>query len=176
MPLLSVDALTALVAAGCPSCQRHHLTLRVFATGTIRFLDGEPVSNVRWAAADGELHERLYRAECGECGALLWQRDDCPRCRAPACLARALGGRHGIVAPRACPSCDSEELDHTAVLRARELTTQGHVGRRVADAEPHEPGFHVVAVTCPSCEETVATPAADRCALCGRSSLLKRLG
>jgi hypothetical protein len=54
------------------------------------------------------------------------------------------------------------------------LVIVGRVSRRVADAAPGEPGFHVVQVRCPSCEAMVAEASSMKCAACGRSSLLKR--
>jgi hypothetical protein len=58
--------------------------------------------------------------------------------------------------------------------RARlEQAANGDIGRRVLDAEPHEPAFHVTQAQWPSCQQTVAS-VSQRCAACGRSSLLRR--
>jgi len=50
-----------------------------------------------------------------------------------------------------------------------------HWSRRVADAAPDdEGGFHVIEVSCKDCDEVIAAVGDARCALCGRSALLRR--
>lgn len=175
MPVLTDEALRALLRAGCPSCRRHHLRARAIVAGDLRLFDGQPVSTVTWTTPPGAFAERVYRVECVECGHLLYQHDDCPLCHAPGQLARALAGRHGVVTPPACPHCASPELALQAELRMHLVIVEGRPSRRVADAEPHEPAFHVTRVDCPACEQPIAAAGNARCIVCGRSSLLKRL-
>jgi hypothetical protein len=52
-------------------------------------------------------------------------------------------------------------------------TVLGRVSRKVAEAEAHEGGFHVVEARCKSCEELVAAAGDSKCVVCGRSSLLR---
>ena len=176
MPLLEKHAFDELVARGCTSCGRNYLKLRALATATLNALEGDPVSSLSWTDAPELLPERVYRVECAECGATLFSRDDCPLCRAAGGLSRALAGPHGLSPPpRECPHCGFTELSWTVVTRLRVETILGRPSRRVAEAEAHEPGFHVVEASCRSCEQTVARVGDARCAGCGRSSLLKRM-
>lgn len=181
MAALSADGLAALVAAGCGACRRHQLRVRLLATAKLGLLDGEPVSALSFPAPPESAPERVYRVECVECGAAVWQRDDCPLCRSHAGLARALGGRHGLTLeagtlPRSCPRCGLDDLRATVEARVHLLLLHGHLSRRVADAESHEPGFHVRELACPDCEQVIAASPSLRCVACGRSSLMKRPG
>ena len=172
--------LDALLARPCPSCGRAHLRARALAPASMDFLEGEPVSSLRWTFVPEELAARVYRVECEGCGAALHARDDCPRCRSRGGLERALAGRHGLdgaaAIPAACPRCDHPEVKASVEARMHLVVVQGRVSRRVADAAPGEGGFHVTALACPSCEEVFAEAPSLRCATCGRSSLLKRPG
>src|SRR5262249_38520676 len=132
------------------------------------FLEGEPVSAVTWMD-----EPRIYRVECAECKAIAWEHNDCPLCGAPGRLAQALDGRNGMVAPSQCPRCDYGELTLTVELRLRLETVLGRVSRKVAQAEAHEGGFHVVEARCRSCEQVVAAAGDAKCVVCGRSSLLR---
>lgn len=175
MSVLTDEALRALFVAGCPSCHRNHLRTRAVAAGSLRLFDGQPVSTVTWTAPPEAFATRVYRVECVECGHTLFQHDDCPLCLAPGRLVHVLTGRHGVAAPSACPHCASPELALQAELRMHLVAVEGRPARRVADAEPHEPAFHVTQVDCPECGQPVAAAGNARCVVCGRSSLLKRL-
>jgi hypothetical protein len=162
-----------MLVKGCPKCGRNYLKVRALARGTVEFLDGEPVSAVKWAYES--LRERVYRIDCAECQASLFTRDDCPLCQAPNMLARALEGQNGVTPPKACPKCGYEELLLTVEARLRAETVLGSVSRRVAESEAHDGGFHVVEAHCRSCEELVAAAGDAKCVGCGRSSLMRRL-
>lgn len=144
------------------------MSRRALARGAIDFLDGEPVSSVSWV---GE--PRVYRIECGECKAIAWEDASCPLCGAAGRLTQALEGRNGIAPPKQCGECGYEELTLTVELRMRVETVLGRVSRKVAEAEAHEGGFHVVEARCKSCEELVAAAGDSKCVACGRSSLLR---
>lgn len=165
--------LDALVKAGCPACKQSQLRLRALQRATLRVMDGEPVSSLKWQ--DEPLEPRVYRVECVACGQVVLERDLCPLCQARGALPRVLKRQNGIPVPRACPRCALEELDLTVEVRMHIETLHGHLSRRRADAEPHEPAFHVVEARCPDCEEVVAAVGDARCAACGRSALLRRL-
>lgn len=173
MPALSAAELAALLTAGCSSCGKTELRARALATGTMLLADGEPSTSMTWIYEKDQLFERIYRLECLDCGAASHERDDCPLCKADGGLARALSGRHGVAPPAACPHCDHPELKITVEARMHVIYVLGHIGRRVLDAEPHEPAFHVTQAQCPSCQQTVAS-VSQRCAACGRSSLLRK--
>ncbi len=174
MSALEAPAFAALLANGCPSCGKRYFVARAIATGVMQFLDGEPASAMEWTTSRDDLPARVYRLECSECGATPFQRDDCPTCRAPGGTARALAGRHGIAAPKACPQCGLGDLSLTVEARMHVEYTIGREARRVLDAEPHEPGFHIAKADCADCDGTVVSVPEIRCGVCGRSSLLRR--
>lgn len=173
MPALSADQFTALLSSRC-ACGRSHRRARAFATGAISVLDGEASGGVTFRYAPESLHQRVYRVECADCRVVAWERTDCPGCGGGGGVARALARQNGLVTPSACPACQHPELRLTAELRMHVVFVEGRIARRVADAAFHEPGFHVTAIDCPGCERTVGK-AGDDCAVCGRSSLLKRI-
>jgi hypothetical protein len=167
-----LEKLDELLAKGCDHCGRNHLKVRALATGTLVMLDGEPVSAVTWTYES--LPERAYRVDCAECNSCLILRDECPLCGAGGRLTQAVEGRNGVTPPQRCPKCGYEELLLTAELRLRAETVLGRISRRVAEAEAHEGGFHVLEARCRSCEERVAAAGDARCVACGRSSLMRR--
>jgi hypothetical protein len=170
------QATFARLLAGCPSCGRGYLRLEALGTARLRTLGGEPVSSLTWTYSDEALLERLHRIVCSECDAVLFERDDCPLCRAPGKLAAVLHGSHGLAAPPECPRCGLEQLDLTVEARLVIETLLGRQSRRRAAATLGEGGLHVVEASCPDCEEVVASAGSARCAACGRSSLLKKIG
>ena len=173
MAALEKQTFEELLARGCGECGRNHLKARALARGSVEILDGDPVSPVTWTYES--LAERVYRIECAECGRVCYSRDECPLCGTGGRLAPSLEGRNGIAPPAKCPRCDYAELTLTVELRMRAEATLGRISRRVAEAEAHEGGFHVVEARCQSCEQTVAKAGDGRCVACGRSSLMKRL-
>jgi hypothetical protein len=172
VPALEKQAFDQMIAAGC-ACGRKDLKVKALATGRLDTLGGDPVSPVIWTYET--LHDRVYRIECAECAAALFSRDDCPLCQAKGGLGRALEAQNGLQPLAKCPRCEYEELTLTVETRLRVETVLGRISRRVAEAESHEPGFHVVEMQCRSCEEVVARSGDARCVMCGRSSLLRRL-
>jgi hypothetical protein len=173
VPPLEKQAFEELLQKGCGKCGRNYLKARALVRGSIEILDGDPVSAVTWTYES--LAERVYRVECAECNTFLFERDECPLCNARGMLGRALEAQNGIAPPRQCPRCEYAELTLTVELRLRAETILGRISRRVAEAEAHEPGFHIVEARCRSCEEVVAAAGDARCVACGRSSLMRRL-
>jgi hypothetical protein len=77
VPALFAAELTALLAAGCPSCGKAELRARAVAAGTMLLSDGEPSTSLTWTYDKDLLFERVYRLECLACGAASHERDDC---------------------------------------------------------------------------------------------------
>ncbi len=182
MPAPTPTDYAALLDGGCPSCHRRFFKVRAIAEGVVSFLDGEPASAVGFEHPQ-QVPElaRVYRIECSECGAVAFSREDCPLCISRDGLARALDGRNGLTPeaktlPAACPQCGYGDLLAVAHVRMHAVVVMGSISRRVVDAEPHEPGFHISSIACPSCEQTIAQAPSLKCAVCGRSSLMKRPG
>jgi hypothetical protein len=175
VPALDEQSYATLFAAGCPHCKRNYLKLRAIQTATLSVMDGEPVSSLKWQFENEALRERIYRVDCAECKAVLFERTDCPLCGAAGGLPRALAGQHGLATPRSCPRCGLIELELTVELRMHADTLLGAHSRRKADSEPHDPGFHIISARCRDCDDTVIAVGDARCAICGRSSLMKKM-
>jgi Zn finger protein HypA/HybF involved in hydrogenase expression len=175
VPTLAQDSFDRLLAEGCPQCRSTQLRFRAFHTAAFETLQGDVVSAPRWQTTDEELVGRIFRVDCFECKAQLFERDDCPLCRAPRTLTRALEGRNGLTPPPACPRCGHETLTLRAEVKMYVESLHGRLSRKKADAEPHDAGFHVLDLRCGDCDDVVAAADGSRCALCGRSSLLKAL-
>jgi hypothetical protein len=168
-----IENLDQRIARGCDRCSRSYLKIRGLVTGRIETFGGDPVSPMTWIYAS--LEDRVYKVECSECAAVLFERDDCPGCRGKGGLQRALEGQHGLSPLKACPRCQFEELTLTVEARMRVETILGRISRRVCEAESHEGGFHVVEAFCKSCDATVAQSGDAKCVMCGRSRLLRRI-
>jgi hypothetical protein len=175
VPALGKQAFDELCARGCGACGRNYLKVRALAGARVDVMEGDAVSPLAWTYAPEALAERVYRVECAECGVVLFERDDCPLCKSPSQLARAIGAQNGVAPPRECTHCGYAELTLTVEARLRVETILGRVSRRVAEAEAHEPGFHVVEAHCRSCEQLTASAGDARCVACGRSRLLRRM-
>lgn len=173
--MLSHREFDDLIAGGCRSCAGQFLRAHAILPGVITTLSGEPVSPVRWTYERDDIHDLVYRLECRDCAAVLYERSDCPKCEAAGGLFRVLGPSHGLAPLPCCPHCDYEELRLSAQLRAYHEFLHGRPSRRVAAAELLEPGFQVHRIDCPSCQELVANTDGHVCIACGRSSLLKKL-
>jgi hypothetical protein len=163
-----------LIAAGCPACRGQFLRAWAMLPGSIEISGGEPVSSVRWGYERDDIHDLVYRVECRDCNAVVYEHHNCPKCGAPGARARAVEHKQGLSPPASCPLCEYEDLRASAQIRAYHEFLHGRFSRRVCAAELHEPGFQVHKVDCKSCEQTVAT-AGHGCIACGRSSLLKKL-
>jgi hypothetical protein len=173
VPALAQDSFAALLA-GCPRCRHPQLRFRAFEPAQFDTLQGDVVSAPKWSFDEDSLPARTFRVDCLGCRAVLFERDDCPACRVPRALGRALEAQNGLPIPPACPRCGVETLTFTAELRMHVESLHGHLSRRRVESEPHEPGFHVTEIRCPDCDDVVAR-VDGRCILCGRSSLLKAL-
>jgi hypothetical protein len=172
---LAQDAFDALLAQGCPHCRSTQLRFRLFHRAVFETLQGDVVSAPRWHLEAHELAGRVFRVDCFDCKQVLFERDDCPLCRVPHTLQRALEGRNGIAPPKECPRCGYDTLKISAEVRMYVESLHGHLSRKKAESEPHDPGFHVLEVRCEDCDDVVAAAGDGKCGVCGRSSLLKAL-
>src|SRR5262249_7352039 len=153
---LAQDAFVRLLAEGCPHCRSTQLRFRAFQTASFETFQGDVVSPPRWQLSEDEQVARIFRVDCHGCKAHLFERDDRPLCRLPHTLTRALEGRTGIESPPGCPRCSYDQLTIRAEVRMYAESLHGHLSRKKAESEPHDPGFHIVDASCSDCEATVA--------------------
>jgi hypothetical protein len=171
MGLLDEAALERVVAAGCEACGSAKLMFRTYVDGAVPLVGGEPVGRVTWVYDGEKFVDGVYEIRCGQCDVVIFTADVCPRCHAAGGLARALETPNDWPVPRACPSCDEEEVRYVAFIPAR-VTFEGKRADKARGAsEPHDNGFHGARVDCTDCG-TVAVRA-DVCPLCGAPGPLR---
>jgi hypothetical protein len=169
--LLDEPGLDKLVAAGCPKCGAGKLSFRAYLDGLLPILDAEPVGRLTWAFDGEKFVDGVYEVRCADCDMTVFSADVCPRCHAPGGLARALSTPNGWPVPRACPSCEGEELRYVAFVPARVVYEGKRADKPRSSTELHEDGFHGFRADCRACG-TVAE-SAEGCPLCGAAGPLR---
>jgi hypothetical protein len=113
----------------------------------------------------------VYEVRCADCGELVFSADVCPRCHAPAGLARALATGNTWPVPRSCPSCDGEEIRYVAFVPARVAYEGKRADKPRSSTELHEDGFHGFRADCRDCGTVAAL--SDCCPLCDAAGPLR---
>jgi len=164
MGLLTEPDFDRLVAAGCAVCGATKLMFRTYVDGAIPMVGGEPVGRITWVYDGEKFIDGVYEVRCGQCDALTFSAEVCPRCHAAGGLARALTTPNDWPAPSSCPSCEEEEVRYVAFVPAR-VAYDGKRAEKARDlCELHEDGFHGARVDCRDCGTVAART--DVCPLC----------
>ena|SRR6185295_3752294 len=165
MGILTEPALAPLVERGCPACGGKKLVFRTYVDGRLPVIGGEPCGSLVWMY-DGEAFvEGVFEVTCAACKHVVLADPDCPRCRAPGGLARALESTNAWPAPKACPSCGLDQVKLTAMLPARVVYEGKRAEKARTTTELLDPGFHAFRVDCADCGKVAELT--DRCPLCG---------
>lgn len=160
---LDEPAFEQLIAAGCPSCGQAPLVIETFLDRTQRVMLADPTDGGKWAHDGEKFIDGVYRVACANCAGAVFSHDDCPRCHQPGGLARALGEPSRFAVPKRCPSCNELELITIALVPATARYSRGSSPKPTARVEWGEPGFHIVAFACETCDGAVV---AQQCPLC----------
>jgi ribosomal protein S27E len=165
MGLLDEPGLERLVEAGCAGCGSKKLVFRGYLDAALPLMGGEPVGRLAWAYDGEKFVDGVFEVACAACGDVVFAAEVCPRCHAPAGLARALEATNGWPAPDRCPGCDDEQVRFVAFVPAR-VTYEGKRAERAqTSVELHDPGFHGFRVDCRDCgtvrERTETCPLCD---------------
>ena len=162
MGKLDEKTFAAAVAAGCPKCGHSVLEIRSFLDRTIEVMLGDPNDAGKWAHDGEKFVDGTYRMTCASCKHVAFADDMCPRCNAPGGLARALADTSRMVLPKRCGKCNETELLALAMIPAVAMSGAGTPKPKPL-AEHGEPGYHLVAFACDSCDNAVVTQACPLC-------------
>lgn len=153
----------AAVRPGCPACGGTTLDIRSFIDRKLSLMLGDPNNDGRWVHDGEKFVDGTYRIACASCAHVVFTDDACPRCHAAGGLGRALGETSRLTVPKRCPSCKETELVALALIPATVRYSGGTAALPKPLGELGDPGYHVVAYACESCDAAVV---AQACPLC----------
>lgn len=151
------------VQRGCPACGAAALDIRSFIDLRLSIMLGDPNDDGRWVHDGEKFIDGTYRIACASCGHLVFTDDACPRCHADGGLSRALGEASRITIPRRCAACNETELIALALVAATVRYSGGTAALPRSLGDLGDPGHHVVAYACESCDAAMVT---QTCPLC----------
>jgi hypothetical protein len=163
MGALSQARFEELVGAGCPACQARVLEIRSMIDRSVVVMVGDPNDAGRWVHDGEKFVDGTYRIACTSCSHVVWHSDMCPRCNREGALDGVLAATSRLTVPKRCPGCNELELLAVALVPAVARYGGGESPKPALMAEYGEPGYHVVAYACPSCDKATV---AERCPLC----------
>lgn len=143
-------------------CKNTVLELRTFLDRRLLMMLADPNDAGRWVHDGEKFVDGVYRIACTSCPCVLFEHADCPRCHSVGGLARALDDTSRLPIPKRCPSCNEIELIALALVAAKAKSGAG-TPKPEPLAEFGEPGHHMIAFACESCDAAVVT---QKCPLC----------
>ncbi len=170
MGQLDQPTFERVVNAGCPACRHPTVEIRSFIDRTVVVMAADPNDGGKWVHDGEKFVDGTYRVTCASCAHVVFEHADCPRCHAPDGLARALGATTGLVVPKRCTKCSELELLALSFVPASARYGGGEAPKPKPLVEFGEPGYHVVAYACDSCENAVV---AEGCPLCAAPGPLR---
>jgi hypothetical protein len=153
----------AAIRDGCSACRAAVMEIRSFIDRRLLMMLADPNDAGRWVHDGEKFVDGIYRIACASCAHVVYASDDCPRCHAAGGLARALGEPSRLVVPKRCDTCKELELLALALVPASARYGGGQTPKPKPLAEFGEPGHHIVAYACESCDAAVVT---QKCPLC----------
>lgn len=163
MGQLDETRFDAAVRPGCPACGGAALDISSFIDRRLSIMLGDPNDDGRWVHDGEKFIDGTYRITCASCAHVVFADDACPRCHAAGGLARALGDASRLTIPRRCPGCNETELVALALIAATARTSGGKAPSPRPLGELGDPGYHIVAYACESCDAAVVV---QTCPLC----------
>jgi hypothetical protein len=163
MGRLDEKSFAAIVGAGCPACSSAKVEIKSFIDRRLLMMLADPNDPGRWVHDGEKFVDGTYSIACAACAKVLFETADCPRCHAEGGLARALSETSRLPIPRRCPGCNELELLALALVPATARYGSGETPKPKPLAEYGEPGHHMVAFACESCDAAVVT---QKCPLC----------
>jgi hypothetical protein len=171
MGQLGETEFDAVIRAGCRACGSTALDIRSFIDRRLDIMMGEPNDDGRWIHDGEKFVDGTFHIACASCGHDVFADTACPRCHAPGGLARALGETNRLAVPRRCPACNETEFIAVALIPATVRYTDGAATAPRPLGDLGDPGYHVVAYACESCDAAVV---AKGCPLCDAPGPLRQ--
>ena len=161
----------ARAIASCAKCGGSTFDVSAYLDRKLDVMLADPNGDGRWAY-DGEgFIDGVFRVRCSGCADDAFASGDCPRCHQEGGLELGLGATTRLEVPRRCPRCN--ELELSLVGFAPGTVRVRGPGRPPApkpSATLGDPGFHVVAIACNSCDWATVS---ERCPICDASPPLR---
>lgn len=164
MGQLDETRFDALVRRGCPACGAAALAISTFIDRRLEIMLGEPNNDGRWVHDGEKFIDGIYKIACASCGHAVFSDDACPRCHAAGGLVRALGDATRMAVPKRCTACNENQLLALALIAATVRTTGASAPAPRPIGELGDPGYHIVAYACDSCDAAVVTQVCPLCA------------
>ena len=152
------------IVAGCKSCHGKVFEIGTFLDRAMPVMLGTPQSEGRWIHDGHKFIDGVYRIQCVRCRAEAFTSKDCPRCHRAHALAHATRSASRLAVPQRCPSCKGHDFVVTALAAAVSRIGEGRPAAPTPVAHFGGPAFHVVQITCETCEWVAV---AEGCPLCG---------
>ena len=162
MGVLDEKSFEAAVAA-CPACGGRELVIESYLDRKVMMMVGEASDAGRWVYDGEKFVDGVFRVACASCAHQVFASDACPRCNAEGTLPATRATMTRLAVPKKCPGCGEFELMSLAMVPARAHYSGGRAAPPKPLCEHGEPGFHVVAFACESCD---AATVSKVCALC----------
>jgi hypothetical protein len=163
MGSLDQPTFETTVRAGCQACGTATLEIHSFIDRRLDMMLGDPTNAGRFVHDGEKFVDGTYRITCTSCARVVFSSEICPRCNAPGALARALGESSRLTAPKRCPKCNELELLALALVPASARYGGGETPKPKPLVDFGDPGYHLVAYACDSCDAAVV---AQACPLC----------
>ena len=163
MGRLDEKSFEAIVATGCTACNSAKVEIKSFIDRRILLMLADPNDAGRWVHDGEKFVDGIYSIACVACAKALFETADCPRCHAEGALAKALGDTSRLPIPKRCAGCNELELIALALVPASARYGSGETPKPKPLVEYGEPGHHMVAYACESCDAAVVT---QKCPLC----------
>jgi hypothetical protein len=163
MGQLDEPRFDAAVHAGCPACGGTTLDIRSFLDRRLIVMLGDPNDDGRWVHDGEKFVDGTYQITCARCAHVAFTDDACPRCHAAGGLARALTEPSRLAVPKRCPACKETELLALGFLPSTTRYSGGTAALPTPLADFGDPGYHIVAYACTSCDAATVT---QSCPLC----------
>ena len=152
------------IVAGCKGCEGKVFEVGTFIDRALAVMLGAPQSDGRWIHDGHKFIDGVYRIQCVRCRGEAFSRTECRRCHRVHGLVQAMEKPSRLAVPQRCPSCRGLEFAVTALAPAVVRVGEGRPAAPTATAHFGGAGFHVVQITCETCEWISV---AEGCPLCG---------
>lgn len=171
MGQLDETRFDAMVQRGCPACGATTLDIWSFLDRKLDVMLGDPNDEGRWVHDGEKFIDGIYKIACARCSHALFSDDACPRCHAAGALPRALGDASRMTVPRRCAACSATEIAVLALIPSMVRYSGGAAPVPKPLGDLGDPGYHVVAYACESCDAAVV---AQACPLCDAPGPLRQ--